>query len=306
MQTLREIGDLGTLAPPVHLAIGVFDGVHRGHAEVVYGALERARQDGGTAAVLTFDPHPISVLCPEKAPRLLASMPHKAQLLAAFGVGTLLIVHFDRELAATAADVFVRHLAKAAGNLGSISVGHSWSFGRGRKGNLSLLNQLGDELGFVVNGVPPVCDAAGVAISSTRIREAVERGDFGAAEALLGRDYKVLGTVVAGRNLGRQIGFPTANLAVHSEQLPPSGVYSIKAGLDGAVHRGVANLGTRPTVASASARRRQLEVHLFEFDADIYDHELEVQFLDFIRPEQKFANLDALKEQIARDVAAAR
>ena len=186
-----------------------------------------------------------------------------------------------------------------------ICVGAEWNFGRGRSGNVALLQQLGTELGFSVTGVRPVLSSAGEVISSTLVRGAVSEGELARAADLLGRDYTVLGDVVEGRKLGRTIGFPTANLAVHSEQLPPSGVYAVRARLGGKSRRGVANLGTRPTL-EADGARRLLEVHLFDFEGDLYGQTMEVWFDQFLRAEQKFDGVDSLKEQIAKDVCQAR
>ena len=288
---------------PVFLAIGVFDGVHLGHRAVIARALEDARAAGGTPVVVTFDPHPVRVLRPERAPRLLTSTPHKLRLIRALGMGHLLVIPFDLTFAATPPDVFIRQLAAAAQPLREICVGYEWSFGKGRAGNLEMLAQLGGVLGFEEVGVPAV-EVGGRIVSSTLIRQAVEVGDFAEAARLLGREYAILGTVVEGRKLGRTLGFPTANLAAHNEQFPPNGVYAVEVRRNGdAPHRGVANIGVRPTV---SGGERLLEVHIFDFDGTIYGDDLEIVFRRFLRPEEKFPSLDALRAQIAQDVEAAK
>jgi riboflavin kinase/FMN adenylyltransferase len=289
----------------VFLAIGVFDGVHLGHRAVIERALADARNTGGTAVVVTFDPHPMRVLRPEKAPRLLTSTPHKIRLVRQLGLSHLLVLPFDLAFAATPAEEFIRQLAAAARPLREICVGHQWSFGKGRAGNLELLARLGAELGFEEVGVPAV-EIDGRIVSSTIIRQAVEFGDLPTAARLLGREYTILGTVVEGLHLGRMLGFPTANLSAHNEQFPPNGVYVVEARRNGgAPLRGVANIGVRPTLAQASGER-VLEVHLFDFDGDLYGTDLEIAFRHFLRPEEKFASLDALREQIGHDVKAAR
>lgn len=303
MEILHAIPELGAIDGPIVLSVGVFDGVHPGHCAVLKNALEHAREIGGTAVALTFDPHPARVLRPERAPRLLTSTPHKARLIAAAGISHLLLVTFNAEFAATPAERFIRELAGAA-KLRRICVGKNWMFGRGREGNPALLRRLGDELGFDVCETPAV-QVDGAPVSSTRIREAVERGDLDLVRRLLGRDYSVLGTVEAGDRLGRAIGFPTANLRAHNEQFPPNGVYAVRVDFDGEILGGVANIGVRPTIEAATPDRR-LEVHLFDFANDIYGRDLDVDFVKFIRGEQKFDGIDALKTQIARDVKTAR
>lgn len=299
MEILRSIDELQRVSGPVVLSIGVFDGVHPGHRAVLGRALTDAAAIGGSAVALTFDPHPARFLRPDQAPRLLTSAAHKARLIEAAGVPALLIVPFDAEFAAQSPGAFVRRLTAAARPLHQICVGENWSFGKGRAGNVARLRTLGAEIGFAVAEVPAVFIDGGI-VSSTRIREAVERGDLEAARRLLGRDYTILGTVEPGDQLGRAIGFPTANLRAHNEQFPPDGVYAVRVSADGEIWRGVANVGYRPTVATA-APERKLEVHLFDFSGDLYGRDLDVDFVRFLRGEKKFDGLDALKAQIARD-----
>ncbi len=304
MEILRSIAELERISGPVVLSIGVFDGVHPGHRAVLGRAAADAAAAGGSAVALTFDPHPARFLRPGAAPRLLTSTAHKARLIEEFGMPNLLIVPFDAEFAAQSPEAFIRRLASAARPLRQICVGENWTFGKGRAGNVALLRALGKEMGFTVAEVPAV-KIDGAAVSSTRVREAVERGDLDAARRLLGRDYTILGTVEPGDRLGRTIGFPTANLRAHNEQFPPDGVYAVRVSAEGENWRGVANVGYRPTVASG-APERKLEVHLFDFSGDLYDRDLDVDFVCFLRGEKKFDGLDALKAQIAADAAEAR
>ena len=304
MKVLHSIGELASVPGPVSLAIGVFDGLHLGHQEVIGAAIEHAAQHGGTAAVLTFDPLPLHVLRPEQAPRLLCSTHHQIAILDRLGVSHMAVCRFDKAFSTTPAGDFVAQLAASCRPLGFISVGYAWRFGAGGAGDIHLLMDAGQKLGFGVYGVPPV-SVDGEIVSSTSIREAVRLGDFEKAGRLLGRDYTVLGSVIKGRQLGRQIGVPTANLDVQAEQLPPAGVYAVRALVDGVWHDGVANLGHRPTVSEAGSDL-SLEVHLFDFDRDIYGLEIEVCFVGHLREEKKFDGLDALKAQIALDVTAAR
>jgi riboflavin kinase / FMN adenylyltransferase len=304
MRILRSIPELAQIPGPLFLAIGVFDGVHRGHRAVISTAARHAEEAAGTAVVVTFDPHPAKFLRPEQSPRLLTATQHKIALIRALGVSHLLVLKFDRELAATAPTDFVRQLVAAARPLREICVGQEWSFGKDRAGNLALLKELGAQLGFHVVGVEPVT-SNGTIVSSTEIRRAVEAGDFESAARMLGRDYTILGTVEEGKHLGRGLGFPTANLSAHSEQFPPNGVYAAEGMLDGQTVQGVVNLGVRPTVADGPPQR-VLEFHLFDLDRDLYGKEIELRFLRYLRPERKFENLAALREQIARDVTNAR
>ena len=300
MQILRSIPELSQLPGPLFLAIGVFDGVHLGHQAVISTSAEHARAVNGTPVVVTFDPHPEKILRPEKAPHLLTATLHKIALIRTLGVRHLLIISFHKNFAATEPEDFVQQLVQHSKPLREICVGHEWAFGRNRRGNLQLLKRLGAQFDFNVVGIPPVA-VNGEIVSSTTIRRAVEAGDLGKPATMLGRDYTILGTVVHGDDLGKKIGFPTANLSAHSEQFPPNGVYFAEAKLDDVVYPGVVNLGYRPTMSSGSSNRT-LEVYLLNFDRDIYGKDLELRFIRYLRPEKKFENVDALVEQIERDV----
>lgn len=288
--------ELRGLEAPVHLALGVFDGVHLGHQEVIGRAVAAARREGGSAGVLTFDPYPLWVLAPEKAPkRLLASLDHKAGILGDLSVDFLLALPFDREQAKVEAEDFVAALVDAGAR--TICAGEDWRFGHRRGGDRLLLRSMADRLGFHFEAVPPVMKD-GDRISSTRIRQAVRDGNLEAAARMLGRPYTVAGEVVKGRQLGRELGFPTANLERGEEQYPPDGVWAVRAAFDGRVEDGVANLGLRPTVDGES---RLLEVHLLDPPPDLYGKTLEVEFVRRIRGQERFEGLEALKAQIARD-----
>ena len=304
MEILRSISELARLRGPLFLAIGVFDGVHRGHQAVISTSADHARAANGTPVVVTFDPHPEKVLRPQHAPHLLTATQHKIALIRNLGVGHLLIITFDKQFAATEPEDFVQQLVGHSNPLREICVGHEWSFGKNRRGNLELLKKLGAQFNFDVIGVPPV-RSNGEVVSSTSIRQAVEKGDFAKAAAMLGREYTILGTVTHGDNLGKKIGFPTANLSAHSEQFPPNGVYAAEARIDGELHRGVVNLGVRPTIATGKSER-VLEIHLFDFDGDIYGKDIEARFVQYLRPEEKFDSVNDLVAQIRRDVDQAR
>ena len=307
MELISDIGELQRAQGPLHLAIGVFDGLHLGHRAVIEAARKSAQEDGGSVVVVTFDPHPIEVLSPRNAPRLLTASRHKLLILERnLGVELVLMIRFDRGFAEQSGEDFVKSLVDAVPEkgIGRICVGESWRFGKARSGNTELLRRIGEEHGFKVTGVETV-EADGVRVSSTRIREAIGSGDFGIAAKLLGREYSVYGSVIEGRKLGRTINFPTANLTVHREQLPPTGVYAVTATGAGDSWDGVANLGYRPTVEGGETKRL-LEVHLFGLEHEIYGEEIEVEFVRFIRPERKFDGIEELKAQIARDADVAR
>ena len=304
MEVLRSIVDLESLRGPLFLAIGVFDGVHLGHQAVISTATRHAGSADGAPLVVTFDPHPVKVLRPHNAPHLLTATQHKIALIRDLGVEHLLVINFDKKFAATSPEKFVEELLAHSRPLREVCVGHEWSFGKDRRGNLDLLKRLGAQFDFNVVGIPPVL-VSGEVVSSTAIRQAVEKGDFPKAAEMLGREYTILGMVTRGDNLGKKIGFPTANLSAHSEQFPPNGVYLAKAWIRGVSYHGVINLGYRPTVSSGKSER-VLEIHLLDFNRDIYGEDVEVQFVSYLRPEKKFENVDALARQIALDVQRAR
>jgi riboflavin kinase/FMN adenylyltransferase len=304
MEIIRSIEELERLHGPLFLAIGVFDGVHRGHQAVISTSTSHARSGNGTPLVVTFDPHPVKVLRPNDAPHLLTATQHKIALIRDLGVDHLLVINFDKKFAATPPEKFVEQLVAHSKPLREICVGHEWSFGKDRRGNLDLLKELGARFHFDVVGIPPV-KVSGAVVSSTAIRQAVEKGDLATAAVMLGREYTILGTVKAGEKLGKKLGYPTANLSAHSEQFPPNGVYLAEAWIQGVFYHGVVNLGYRPTV-SGGRSERVLEIYLLDFNRDIYGENVEVRFVRYLRPERKFDNLEALVRQIDADVQQAR
>ena len=304
MNIQHAIADLEGLPGPLYLAIGVFDGVHLGHAAVIERAVVSARRGKGTAVVVTFDPHPATILRPDQAPALLSSTRHKLRLFAALGVAHTLVLPFDSAFAATAPSDFILQLVAAARPLRQICVGENWAFGKGRQGSLELLQGLGVKLGFEAVGIPSVA-VDGEVVSSTAIRAAIQSADLEKAARMLGRRFSVFGRVHGGRQLARKLGFPTANVRPECEQLPPDGVYLVRVEVGGVERDGVANVGLRPTV-EANATERLVEVHLFDFAGDLGGQDLDVAFLEFLRPEQKFPSVEALRAQIEVDVGRAR
>ena len=300
MEVVHDLASLSLLRGPVYLAIGIFDGVHRGHQALIEEAQADAKKSGGTAVVMTFEPHPMMFFQRGEPPLRLSNPPHKELLLERQGVTHLAVLPFEAGRAGQAAEEFVSDLRAACRPLGGIVVGADWKFGKGRTGDVALLQKLG---GFEVDGIPAVT-IDGEVISSTAIRLAVKSGDLAFAEKALGRPYAVFGQVVRGSGKGHQIGFPTANIDTAGYQLPPDGVYAVRVILGDKSFDGIANLGFRPTVSQG--HQRVLEVHLFDFDGDLYGIDVEVEFLRFLRGEKKFASVDELRDQIARDIAAVR
>lgn len=292
------------------VSIGVFDGVHLGHQAILAANVERAREAGADATVLTFAGHPKELLL-GRAPKTLTSLEHRLELFAAAGIVHTVVLEFDEQLRELPAERFVREILVEGLGAAAFVLGFDSKFGRDRRGTPELLR----EMGFDVTIVDKVV-VGQRAVSSTAIREAVELGDLEGAQRMLGRPVSVLGEVVRGAALGRELGFPTANIDPHHELEPPPGVYFGRARIvrlgDGsapAVRRywpAVANLGARPTVSAGLPERARLEAHLIDFEGDLYGATLELNFLGRLRAEKRFPNLAALKEQIAADVAEAR
>jgi riboflavin kinase/FMN adenylyltransferase len=288
------------------LALGMFDGVHLGHQHVIRNALADSATQAAASVVLTFDPHPLAVVRPERAPRLLQTLPQRQRAISALGVEALLVIPFDAQVAALSGDEFIRGLLREAAPVRSLSVGEGFQFGHHRSGNVDLLRHLGSELGFNVHVAPAVA-LGGEVVSSSRIRQCLRAGQLEHVGELLGRPYALAGTVRQGDQLGRELGFPTANLDVTGLELPPHGVYAarVRRVARGGEHPAVLNLGVRPTLARREGELR-FEVHLLDFDADLYGEELEVTFVQHLRAERHFAGLQQLREQIIADVASAR
>jgi riboflavin kinase/FMN adenylyltransferase len=305
MTVLKKVDELARVPGPVALAIGVFDGLHLGHQEVIRAAQQHAAQHQGTAVVMTFEPHPLRVLRPEAAPRQLVGPGHETRLLAAMGIQWSLLYPFTGETAVMSAAEFVQSLVRTCRPLGCISVGYTWVFGRQREGDIHLLMDLGQQNDFAVYGVPPI-KVDGEVVSSTQIRDAVSSADLQKAARLLGRPYSLYGHVTKGRQLARQWQFPTANVVPEAELLPPWGVYAVIVNVKGVWWPGVANLGVRPTVDSPSSSHPLLEVHLLDWSGDLYGKTLEVRLESYLRPERKFADVGLLQAQIKADAAQAR
>lgn len=304
MKLIQQANQLDTRGRKCCLAIGVFDGVHLGHQQIIRQTIADARQHNALAVVVTFDRHPSTIVAPDRVPPLIYSQAQKVRAIESLGADALLVVRFDKEFSQQTGEQFIRSLARELGGIQSICVGADFVFGHKRSGNVALLKTLGAELGFHVRGLAAVA-LDGQTVSSTRIREAIRADDFDAASQMLGRAYSVAGKIIHGDQLGHKLGFPTANLDTTGMILPTNGVYAAQATVGGHTHRAVLNIGCRPTVANPTPHVR-VEVHLLDFSGDIYGQELEIVFAGKLRDEQKFPSLDTLREQIQRDIASAR
>lgn len=285
------------------VAIGNFDGVHRGHGALIERLAESARQMGLVPTVLTFEPHPREFFAPDSAPARLTTLREKLELLADCGVVQVMVCRFNAEFAALSAAQFVDRVLVQSLQVRHLIVGDDFRFGQGRQGDFAFLQAAGNRLGFGVESLGSIV-VDGERVSSSGVREALAAGDMERAVRLLGRPYIIDGRVVRGDQVGRQLGFSTANIRIKHNPLPMTGVFAVEVrGLGQAMLPGVANLGIRPTLGGT---RPLLEVHLFDFDCDIYGAHLSVRFVHKLRDEQRFPNLAALQAQIARDAAAAR
>jgi riboflavin kinase/FMN adenylyltransferase len=303
-----QIDRLNSLEPrgwPVPVVtIGNFDGVHLGHQALVAASRERAQAEGGTAVVLTFDPHPARVLSPDRAPASLMTASQKGEILEGLGTDRLAILPFTPEVAGRTAAEFARVVLGRALGARVVVVGEPFRFGRGREGDVETLRALGRDLGFEVVAVPPVL-IGGAPVSSSRVRAALETGEVEEAERFLGREFFVDGEVVRGAARGRALGFPTANLSSENEILPANGVYACWCQEEGRGGRlpAVANVGRRPTFGGGVLG---LEAHLLDWSGDVYERRLRVWFAIRLREERTFPSPGALVEQIRRDVRDAR
>jgi len=284
------------------VALGNFDGVHVGHQVILKTAIAQARAAGGTALAVTFEPLPAKVLNPERAPQLILTPEDKHELLRALGLDGVIVLRFSRELSLLPPRQFVEEYLHRRIGVWAVVVGHSVSFGHARAGNAEVMRGIGRELGFDTTVVGPV-ERAGIAVSSTRVRRLIALGEMKTAAGLLGRYHFLRGAVVHGRERGRTIGFPTANVRSRTECLPPDGVYATRIVLEDGSYPSITNIGMRPTFAEPE---RTIEAHIFDFSRDIYDREVKLELVERIRPERKYPSAQALAAQIASDLQRAR
>jgi riboflavin kinase / FMN adenylyltransferase len=288
----------------VALTIGNFDGLHRGHQALILRLREAAGKYGLPAAVMTFEPHPREFFSPANAPTRLSSLREKLELLEQHGADQVYVFRFDREFAALAPSAFIEDILVRGLGTRWLAVGDDFRFGARRAGDFAMLQTASDEFGFRLETLPTVV-IDGHRVSSSAVRAALAAGDLQSAQKLLGRVYGISGRVVQGDRLGRELGFPTANVQLKHNRPPLTGIYAVEVcGLAQKALPGAASLGVRPTINNEG--KATLEVHLLDFDADIYGRHVRVDFVRKIRDEEKYSSLDALKAQIARDVEAVR
>jgi riboflavin kinase / FMN adenylyltransferase len=284
------------------VTVGAFDGLHIGHHEILAEVVRRAQASGRRAVLVTFEPHPAEVLRPDQAPARLTLSGERAEILAQVGLDYLLVLRFDALLASRTAEEFIREVVVGRCGCRELVVGEDHGFGRGREGGVGLLRQLGKELGFTVDVIPPV-EVEGQRVSSTRVRALVAAGRLAEAARCLGRPYAVSGEVRQGAGRGRSLGVPTANLAIPlRKQLPPDGVYAVRVEWAGGVAEGMLNQGHRPTFDDGP---RLLEAHLFGFDGNLYGRTVRITWMTRLRDVQRFGSVEALQAQLEQDRVAA-
>ncbi|MDP7051168.1 MAG: bifunctional riboflavin kinase/FAD synthetase [Verrucomicrobiota bacterium] len=300
MKIISSANELASPRGRVCLAIGMFDGVHLGHQQVLRQAVTDAQQHEATSLCVTFDQHPATVIAPERAPGLIQSLSQRLNAIETLGVDATLLLEFDEPMSRVTAPDFMHNLHRDLGEIKSLCVGAKFAFGHNREGNVELLKQLGQKLDFTVHGLASVA-LDGETISSSSIRQAIKAGDFDAANQMLGREHALAGKVVHGDGRGRELGFPTANLDITGLCIPPRGVYAAHVLVEGQTRRAAVNIGLRPTVEGTEPRLH-VEAHILDFEGDLYGEDLEITFVKKLRDEEKFDSLEALKEGIAKDV----
>lgn len=304
MQVVTRVNDLKLPGRGVCVAWGMFDGVHLGHQQLIRAAVNRSRITDSLPMVITFEPHPLAIVYPDRAPLRIQNPQQRLKTLGTLGIEAVLVHPFTLEFSKITGEEYLRTLALELPALRGIFVGQGFHFGYRRSGDFELMERLGRELGFEASALPPVT-YQDEAISSSRVRQCIREGNRTAVEAMLGRVHQLEAVVEAGEQLGRKLGFPTANLPVDGLELPPNGVYAVWVEWRGKRLAGVLNLGFRPTLQDARPRRR-LEVHLLDFQDDLYGETLTVEWGRKIRDEQRFSGLDTLTAQIKCDVETAR
>jgi riboflavin kinase/FMN adenylyltransferase len=306
MKIIEHIEDIDKPFTNAVVTIGNFDGVHIGHQSLFHEVVLKAASIGGTSVAMTFDPHPLRVLTKRRQPPLITLNEQKKELIASTELDVLIVVPFTQEFAAISAKDFISELLVKRIGMQAVIVGQDYSFGKNREGDIGLLKSLGRQMGFEVilaDWIKSTHRNEG-RISSTRIRELVATGDIEKAHKLLGRHYQIRGTVVGGRNRGgKLLGFPTANLALQDELCPKTGIYAVTIEWNEQLYQGVANIGYSPTFDD---NLFTVEVHILDFDQDLYGQKIKVNFLKRLRDEIKFDSLDALSDQIRNDIAVAR
>jgi len=294
-----------TILENAFLTIGVYDGVHIGHRKILETLVNDARKNNGNSAVITFHPHPLRLLLPQYCPPLITSTGHKMSLIEQIGIDYCFVIPFTKEFAQTPAETFFNNDIFKHFQVSEICVGYDFTFGKDKKGNMQLLSELSEKNNFTLKKIDPV-KLDDLIVSSSQIRKLIIAGEFELAELMLGRKYSLWGTVVEGYTIGRKIGYPTANLDPHHEAIPPSGVYIVKLILDGKIYKGILNIGYRPTFQEKKDLKETIEVHIFDFNENIYAKNVEVIFLKKLRDEKRYPDTQSLVTRINMDVQQAK
>ena len=297
MKIFHGLENANILRPTV-LTLGVFDGLHLGHQRIMQTVVERAKAVNAVATAITFDPHPRAVLHPESAPPLLQTLDQRLANFKVLGIEQAIVVAFDREFAEQPAEDFLTNVVHDRLHAKEVYLGKGFAFGKNRGGNIDLLRQMSENLGFFADEVDEVT-LRGKRISSSKIRDLLAEGKINIARRMLGRPYGVEGVIIRGNRRGHTIGFPTANLHPHNRVIPKFGVYATATLIDGKWRRSITNIGVRPTFENTA--EPSIETYLFDFDGDLYGDVLRVRFLHRIRDERKFSGVDELKAQIEKD-----
>lgn len=298
MKVFRHIDELPAFQNAV-LTIGTFDGVHIGHKKIISRIREIAQEENGESILLTFDPHPRIVLSNDDSVRLLTTLTEKTELLGANGIDNLVVAKFSRSFSEMTPEEYITDFLYKRFQPNVVVIGYDHKFGKNRAGDINFIKEKGDELGFRVEEIPKQ-QVDEIAVSSTKIRNALQEGDITQANSLLGHSYTIQGTVVRGDGIGRQLGYPTANLQVEDSYklIPNDGVYAVKVHHKETTYNGMLSIGIRPTF---NGKMRTIEVNIFDFDKDIYGQNITLSFVERIRPEVEFANADELIKKMDED-----
>ena len=297
MQIITDIRKFKNIKPPI-ITLGKFDGVHKGHQKVLRAVKDRAAKLKFPSVVYTFEPHPLKIVTPHKSPLLLTTLKEKIELIKASGIDYLILARFTKEFAAQhprefVSDILVKQLA-----VKEVLVGHDYAFGKGKKGTIEYLKKLGQEFGFKVY-IIPAYKKRGFIVSSSKIREYIQNGKMKEAARFLGRPYTISGKVIKGRNIGKHLGFPTANIEIHNELIPKDGIYAVRVILGNKIYKGAVNVGFAPTFHT---NKRAVEAHIINFKQNIYGKKLKIEFIQRLRGEKTFKSTEGLAIQIKRDV----
>ncbi len=302
MIIFKDLSNIVEKLPNAVVTIGNFDGVHLGHREIFRRVKKSAAELGGVSVVVTFVPHPLKVLAPEKSPLLINTYEEKETLIEASGIDYLIEIPFNMKFAALTAGEFVKTVLVEKIGVRKLVIGYDYAFGRDREGDVALLSRLGEEFSYEVEVLEPIHDGK-IVFSSTSVRTMIMNGDVKGVIPLLGRHFSLGGTVVHGHHRGKGLGFPTANIETDKELLPKEGVYAVKVKIDDVLYDGACNIGNNPTFKD---ERLAVEVFLFDFDGDLYGREVRLYFIDRVRGEQTFPDIPSLQRAIAEDIGRCR